>query len=123
MKIVGHGCSRRVFLIGRWAIKTPQTYGLEGFLRGWLHNRDEGRLTKAGWRKIAQQRWGFFWGIIAVYPRCEPLTRALTDAELAEFFWTDDAGCDYAVPMEDSECKWQENFGWLNGEIVAMDYA
>lgn len=114
---VHHGCSRMVILVGRWAIKVPQTrYGWSNFLTGLLCNVREGRCREFPCPEVCPVVLYVPGGFLSVMPRARPLT----DEEWAEF---DPEGfCereDYVVPAEHKRCS----FGVMpDGRMVAVDY-
>lgn len=131
-KIIRHGITRTVFLVGSWAIKVPSgrrmsTHGpvrgrLAGFAEGYLANLSEltwGRYED--WQgKVAPILHSWLFGVIQVYRRCEPMPEA-------DWRWTDgdwsyhgDLALPYLFP-ELGDVK-PDNFGILNGRVVRLDY-
>lgn len=110
-----HGCSRQVLLIGRFAIKLPQTgYRWRNFVNGLLHNmneRDRWRWTRD--RRLCPVLWGDPFGFVLIMRRAETLRDGeRTKAELAAQFR------DELIRVEPKPCS----FGWLDGRLVAVDY-
>jgi hypothetical protein len=117
--VIREGCTRRVFLIGQYAIKVATwSYGLEFFLKGLLHNLREKRSDRLA---SDPRRCPVLFGcaLFIVMPRCEPRAEPLTDAELWPFFAPDSCGCYLSAVLEDKP----ENFGYLDGRLVMLDYA
>jgi len=72
-------------------------------------------FAKAGWPELCPVRYRLPLGLLVVMPR----VRVMTTEEFAE--WDVDRFIekdDYYVPAE----KKYNSFGWLNGQIVAIDY-
>lgn len=75
---IKHGTTRKVLLVGRYAIKFPNWDEYRLFLNGLLCNMQEARW----WREMPEARrmmcpvlfsiWG---GWLVVMPRCEPISR------------------------------------------------
>lgn len=115
MKRVTTGISRTVFLVGRYAIKVPcGRYGWSKWLRGLLANLQERQFGRAGYAGLCPVLFADPIGLVVVMPRAEILTGALFDAEYERFINRDD----YVLPVENKP----DSFGFLNGELVAVDY-
>jgi hypothetical protein len=123
MHIIRAGVTRTVLLVGRWAVKVPSLRGIgpapmtmrgrvAGFCRGVLANQSEYTWhTVEGFQgRVAPVLRSWPWGVVQVYPRCEP---APCDAEL--FFL-------YPDPGDGAEVGKHENFGLLDGRLVRVDY-
>lgn len=108
---IENGLTRKVFLIGRYAFKVPQTdYGWKYFLRGLLSSMDEIIISKNKYPGICPILFYVPGGWLIVMPRL----KALSEEEMKE------------VDMDnfkylDVEYK-SDSFGWHNGKIVAIDY-
>lgn len=109
------GLTRTVFLIGRWAIKVPRASSNRDGVRGvlWAVTRGiQANLSEANWSNwgpgVCPVRWSLA-GLINVYPRCEPVG---PDEEV-----------DYeSLNFPTASDRKPENVGWLNGELVWIDY-
>lgn len=114
MKYCGGGCTRDVFLIGRYAFKVPKltsTWGM--FLRGFLCNMQERAFSTLG-RGYCPVVWHIPGGFLVVMRRAEPLSRE-------EWFDLLDRLEADRLLFAVAERK-QDSFGKLGGEIVAVDY-
>lgn len=111
------GITRTVFLTRRYAIKVPSLRGhvygdargrVEGFCHGVLANQSEYRWhTYEGWSgRVAPVLRSWLWGLIQVYPRCQPAPDG------AELFLLDPCPGDVKP----------DNYGLLNGQLVRVDY-
>jgi len=113
----GAGVTRHVLLVGRWALKFPRiNYGWSMFLRGLLGNMQERTFGRTGWVGICPITFATPGGWIVVQRRVRVMTEEEFDAFDAAAF------CDrpeYRIPAEAKS----DSFGWLDGEIVAIDYA
>lgn len=113
----GRGVTRHVLLIGRHALKLPRlNYGWPMFLRGLLGNMDEALWGRTGWEGLCPVVFALPGGLLTVQRRA----RTMTEAEFEGF----DHGAfverpDYRIPAEAKA----DSFGWLDGQIVAIDYA
>lgn len=111
MRILRTGHYRIVFLCARWAVKLPNFFMLEFFLKGWLCNIQEQRLwanaRDASLCPVLHSCLGCFF---IVMPKCDPLTSPAFDAlDLAR--WK-------LLPVEEK----MDSFGYWQGRIVAVDY-
>lgn len=124
------GVTRLVVHGRHTVIKVPRfDNGLDHFLMGWLGNRTERSKWYAAsvlyqpngmedilpWQMLAPIRRSYFFGLIIVMDRCRPVTREQynnftldIDLPLWEYYFSD---------------FHQNNFGWLHGRIVCLDYA
>lgn len=111
MKLIRTGITREVLLIGKYAIKIPTfRYGnyakpFQMFARGLLANYSESDWSNYDGAAVAPVLWSFF-GLINVYPRCEPVY---------EF----DDYISLGLPVGDHK---PQNIGLLNGKLVWIDY-
>lgn len=123
MKVIRSGATRTVILIGRWAIKVPSFRGvltcdMRGRIAGWctgvLANQSEYTWHSfepwAGQVAPVLRSWLF--GVVQVYPRCEPLD--LPDDEAGRAILP-------VLDPDPGEVK-ADNFGLLAGRIVRLDY-
>lgn len=113
VELVRRGVCRWVLLIDRYAIKVPRCDSLWGFSRGLQANLSEREWS--GMAGVAPVVWSLF-GLVNVYPRCEPLLPA--DAPLDE----DWDAYDEVAPGFYATDKKPENLGLLKGRVVWIDY-
>lgn len=117
MHVIRTGITRTVILIGRYAIKVPSFRGhvhgdlrgrIAGFCHGIIANQTEYLWHDFdGWGgRVAPVLHSWAWGLIQIYPRCEP---APDDADLFEL---DPCPGDLKP----------DNFGVLDGRLVRVDY-
>jgi hypothetical protein len=116
MRYIGHGETREVFLIGKYAIKIPKLrYGWENLRLGLRANRREATLGASGRPELCPVLWSTRGGWLVVMPLCAPLTEADFNSWLADGAFGE-AGRD--IP-----CEWKQDcFGYLEGRIVCVDY-
>ncbi len=122
---IHRGCTRTVLLVGRWAVKVPSLRGagaaagdvrmehrVASFCRGILANQSERTWhTFDAWAgRVAPVRFTVLWGLLQVYPRCEPAS------EVDDLFMLD------PDPGDGAEFGKYQNYGWLNGRLVRVDY-
>jgi hypothetical protein len=118
--VAASGCTRKVFLVGKWALKVPTFYSQDAFLHGCLANLQE----RACWmiREIrpllAPVVACMPLGLLLVMRRCEPMLSELTESEAKRFFYDCVKETGYSVPVEDKP----SSFGYLDGRLVAVDY-
>lgn len=124
MELDRKGVTRLVFKFKKYVVKIPNfTYEHSHFLQGCYANWSERKLTKnikgcegcIPSELLCPTLWCSWFGLIAIQPRVKPMDRDLTDEELSlynggnkEWFITNDIK--------------KENFGYLNGKIVCVDY-
>ncbi len=121
MRIDRTGCSRIVILTKRLAWKVPAFYDSSNhwswrtFCQGMLANMQEVAFSKAGWPELCPIRFHIPLGLLVVMPKVQ----LLTDDEFCEMdFKAFTEKEDYYVPVEEKT----NSFGWLNGQVVAIDY-
>lgn len=119
MKLVRTGITRDVLLIGRWAIKFPNTrYSWRHFTEGLLANMTEASTwhgysgsidpeARAESQKLCPVLWSSWGGWIVVMPRVLPMVGTLST---------------FHVPWFVTDVK-EDNFGILDGRVVCVDYA
>jgi hypothetical protein len=110
------GTTRRVLLIGNYAIKVPRIgYGWQAILKGLLANMQEKMFSATEWPELCPVLWYVPGGFLIVMRRARPLS----DKEWEGFRHDEfvDKG-DYIVPVEDK----YGSFGVLDGRVVAVDY-
>lgn len=113
MKIV-NGCTRKVLLIGKYAIKIPQTgYTWALFLNGLLGNMQEVAFYKTKDKRLCPVLFSFLGGWLLVMPRCEHLPNMERPVDI-DYFWKGD----FKVPVEYKP----DSFGIYQNRIVALDY-
>lgn len=116
MRVDWSGVTRMVILVGPWAVKLPRlNYGWAAFLRGLLCNIQESEFGRLGWPGFCPVRFALPGGWLIVMPRAQ----VMTDEEFAAFdFHTFVNRGEYVIPAEEKP----DSFGWLNGQVVAIDY-
>ena len=115
MNLINKGVTRLVILIGNYAIKIPNfTCQHSHFLQGCYANWSERQYTKMfrnlpEIKKVAPTYFCSWFGLVSVQARVIELNRHLTNEE-REYFkhQTDDIK--------------SANFGFLNGNLVCIDY-
>jgi len=117
MKIIKKGATRLVFLIGNYAFKVPNfTYCHLHFLHGCYACWSERDYTKRFkvlsdvYEKISPTIFCSWFGLLSVQKRVVELDRDLTEDECFYFF----------NQTEDTK---MQNFGYLKGKLVCIDYA
>jgi hypothetical protein len=112
---IAYGCTRTVFLLGKFAIKIPAMAEWRLFLLGLLANMQEALFSKTKWPELCPVLFSIPGGFMVIMPRAEPLTRE----EFHNFeFDTWISQDEYRVPAENK----LDSFGKLDGKIVAVDY-
>lgn len=119
MILVRTGITRTVLLVGRWAIKWPNTrYAWRHTVEGLLANMTEAS-TWGGYskcvdpqvreeaKKLCPVLWCGLGGLLLVMRRAEPMEGVLST---------------YHVPGWVTDVK-PDNFGVLEGRVVCVDYA
>ncbi|HMT01686.1 MAG TPA: hypothetical protein PKD00_00010 [Burkholderiales bacterium] len=110
------GVTRIVLLIGNYAIKFPNfTFCHLYFLSGCYNNWSERNYCKVFKKhsyidKVAPCYYCSIFGLFAIYARCKPLERKLTDTEK-----------EYYKHLHDGDDK-KENFGYYKNRLVCLDY-
>ena len=110
-----YGVTRRVLLVGSLAIKVPSVTEWRLFLLGLLANMQEALLAKTGWPELCPVLWSVPGGFLIVMRRA----RVLTDDEFLALdleHWVQREG--YRIPAEIKS----DSFGYLDGDLVAVDY-
>ncbi len=126
--MIKNGCTRMVFLIGRYAIKVPQVkHGWRNFLNGLLGNLQERIMDTMKDKRMCPIIWSIPGGWLNVMPRCDSLTQTEFEDLRIDDFWeqtTKQVGTETIyygpckVPVEHKRCS----FGWYKNRIVAVDY-
>lgn len=112
---INFGATRAVLLIGGLAFKLPRPLSWKHFLLGLIANMQEVTFSAAKWPELCPVLWSIPGGFLVVMRRARPLTQDEFDAiEIPD--WLEKG--DYYVPMEAKI----ENFGMLDGRVVAVDY-
>ena len=109
------GATRRVLLVGQFALKVPRTTTWVTFLNGLLANMQEREFSRAGWPELCPVRFSIPGGWLVVMDRARPLD----EAEWCDFdpeLFTEHP--DYTIPVEPK----RDSFGVLAGRVVAVDY-
>lgn len=116
MKTHRNGCTRIVITTKRLAFKFPNFLdGWSMFLHGLLANMQEAGWSKVKTKGVCPVLFRIPGGFLGVMRRAEILTLD----EFCEF--------DYEKFRENTDCAIptefkRDSFGWLDGEIVAIDY-
>lgn len=119
MRVIRRGITRTVILVGCYAIKVPSlrtgSIGgprgrLQSFAWGVLANHSEYEWsTYKPWQgRVAPVLRSWLFGLVQVYPRCAVL----------------DEGSRVELPVLDpdpGDVK-HDNYGWLGGRLVRLDY-
>lgn len=124
MRVIRHGISRTVILIGRWAIKVPSARGhtpggprgrLAGICHGVLANQSETVWSAFDdWQgRVAPVKHSWLLGLVNVYPRCESVDENADRDELRD---------ELAMDPDPGDHK-PDNYGLLNGQLVRVDYS
>lgn len=115
---IAYGTTRKVFLIGRYAIKVPATVEWRLFLHGLLANAQEAIFSKTGWPELCPVIFSVPGGWLLVMKRAKTLTDdewiSMDEQEIHQFVTKPD----YTVPCELKP----DSFGWLDGRLVVVDY-
>jgi hypothetical protein len=115
MEINRQGCTRIVILTKRYAFKIPNIEEYRLFLQGLLANMQEVVFSSAKYEGFCPVIFYLQFGLLIVMPR----VKVLTDEEFQKFdYETFRERYDYEIPSE----RKASSFGWLNDEIVAIDY-
>lgn len=116
------GATRFVLLTQHRVIKLPRWSSWRSFLNGLLANMQEAEFSRAfpDDDRLCPVQFALPLGLLVVMPRATPLTDEEFDANeshLHASFAVSAAGS-FVVPVE-----WKpSSFGWLDGEITAIDY-
>lgn len=112
------GSTRRVFLIGKYAIKIAWSDSWKNFLRGCVYNLDELTWSPVKCKNLTRIYWCSCTGLISVHERVRPvrnyglfqldLTELCIKSDIDSYFW-----------MLDSK---PENFGYRGSTLVKLDY-
>lgn len=130
---IKNGCTRKVFLIGKYAIKIPQIqYGWTLFLKGLLGNMQEVAFSKIKDPRMAPIFFYVKGGFLVVMPRCEPLSEKQFDNIHIEKFWEQKHKIVDGNTIYYGDCKIPvehkiSSFGWYRTDkntvrLVAIDY-
>lgn len=121
MKLLTHGATRYVLLIGSWAIKVPyckfgnyEYTGWIAFLNGLLANMQEAQFWTTKDDRLCPVIFHVPGGFLNVMKRAITLKEELEETEYLQFI--DDG--DFRVPAENKA----DSFGWIDGNLVAVDY-
>lgn len=119
MEIKG-GTTRKVLLIGNYAIKFPRVWHkFKGhrwklFLRGILANIDEHFWWKCAYKKeyLCPVIWKSPLGLILVMKRADPISEEVYDKQAFAVMFEN-------LPLDNK----RDNFGIIDNKIVLVDYA
>jgi hypothetical protein len=112
---IARGATRLVFLTRTRAYKIPTFSSWKLFLNGLLANIQEHEFGTLGWEGFCPVLWSIPGGFLVTMPRAEPITDYDWEGFDADHFIHRPH---YTIP---AELK-QSSFGFLDGEIVAVDY-
>lgn len=126
---IKNGCTRKVFLIGMYAFKIPQTdHTWKLFLQGLMCNMQESEFGKMGDDRMAPVLWASWGGWLIIMPRCELITVSEFHKLDIEKYHPNGASeaCYNGIFNVPVEFK-HDSFGWykkngVNNKIVAIDY-
>ncbi len=124
MKIIRYGCTRIVFLVGRFAIKVPQLWACDGklswsqFLHGLLANMQEVTFSRARWPELCPVKFHVPGGFLVIMPRCEVMPETEQAILAIQAVMTGAERKGYIIPAEGKANSW----GTLDGRMVALDY-
>lgn len=114
MKLIHTGVTRHVILIGKYAIKIPRlNYGWRLFLQGLLANHQERTFSSMKREPICPVIFYTPGGFLSIMPRCKPISELEYKALDLNLYKN--------IPCEKTGGK-SDSYGWLNGQIVALDY-
>lgn len=110
------GSTRWVVLVGKWAIKFPSLYSWENFLHGLLANCQEAKFGRPPvFTGLCPIKCHVYGGWLLIMPKVRVLNYWEWEAfDYQQFLRVHRTG-DLVEPKRDS-------FGYLDGEIVAIDY-
>lgn len=112
---VKDGCTRKVFIIWKFAIKIPQlSYQWRHFLLGLLANMQEKHFSDMNDNRMCPVFFCCWGGWLLIMPRCKSLTEIQFNSLNINDFWEGY----FKVPVENKICS----FGYYKGKIVAIDY-
>jgi hypothetical protein len=118
--MIKKGSTRFCVLIGNYCFKFPIFWkGTKIFLKGWLGNIDERDIwIKIKDKKLCPTIFSFL-GIFNIMKRAKPFRPQIfnyhTSKWLKNYFKT--------LPIIIDMCSREKNFGYLNDQIVLIDYA
>jgi hypothetical protein len=112
---IARGATRSVLLTKRHAFKFATWNSWPLFLAGLLANMQEREFGTLGWDGFCPVLWALPGGLMVVMPRAEPMTDYDWEGFNPDHFVHREL---YTIP---AELK-QSSFGFLDGEIVAVDY-
>lgn len=112
---IAFGVTRKVLLIGDWAIKVPNFDEWRLFLLGLLANMQEAAFSRTGWPELCPVLFALPGGGLIVMRRAT----VLTDAEFRQLDMAAWVDCgDYTIPAEIKS----DSFGYIGDRLVAIDY-
>lgn len=108
------GASRKVFLVGGWAIKIANWDDYKSFLHGILSNYQEYHFSNIGNPKLAKVLFRLPLYLVIIMERAAKLEKFISREDFDEFIKEED----YLLPVEFK----QDSFGIIDGRLVAIDY-
>lgn len=115
---MAYGVTRKVLLIGNWAIKVPNFDEWRTLLLGLLANMQEKTFSAMGEPDLCPVLFSLPGGWMIVMRRA----RVLTDEEFALWEeWDRRAWLDRGDWLIPAELK-SDSFGYLDGRLVVVDY-
>ena len=116
--VASHGSTRRVFLIGKYAIKIAWADSWKDFFRGCVYNLDELSWNVVQCKNLTKIYWCSCTGLISVHERVRPVrNRGMFQVDLAQLCIESDI--DSYFWMLDAK---PENFGYRGTTLVKLDY-
>lgn len=111
-----YGVTRRVLLVGAYALKVPTVTEWRLFLLGLLANMQEALFGRMNRPELCPVLWSIPGGFLVVMRRARVLTDEEFDAlDLERWVVRDET---FTVPAEIKS----DSFGYLDGRLVAVDY-
>ncbi len=121
--VIKRGTTRVTFLVGKYAIKTPNYRNWRLFLKGILANIQEHEFGRCGFSKLAPVLWISWGGFIVIMPRVEVKSGSAGKRCLRRWL-INLSTLDYGERMMYHNIVEQkvDSVGYYKGKIVAVDY-